>query len=131
MKKLFAPILLALVLLVAGFYGLNAYIYQEKQGDPSEIERYRGTLSGEVVCLPHTNTSGPTTLECAIGLRTDTGEHYALDLALMSQQADPPETGERISANGMITPIELLSTDYWRQNDIDGIFSVTDSLEGP
>ncbi len=129
MKKFLFTLVALVILLIGSFYAFNAYIYQEKQGDPADITSYRGTLTGEVVCLPHTETSGPTTQECAMGLRTDTDEHYALDLSLMSQQADPLEIGERISANGMITPLEMLSTDYWRRYDIDGIFSVTDSLE--
>ncbi len=129
MKKTLIIIGVVAVVLVAGFYALNAYIYAEKQGDPADISSYRGTLSGEVVCLPHANTDGPHTMECAYGLRTDTGEHYALDLALMSQQADPLQTGERISATGLITPIEMLSSDHWKKYDVVGIFSVTDSLE--
>ncbi len=129
MKKTLTITGFALVILIACFYLLNAYIYHEKQGDPSDITSYRGTLTGEVVCLPHADTSGPVTEECAYGLRTDVGEHYALDLAIMSQPAAPLETGQRISANGLITPIELLSTDHWRKYDVEGIFSVTDSLE--
>lgn len=129
MKKLLALAVVLVVVLVAGFYAFNAYIYNEKQGDPGDIQSYRATLSGEVVCLPHADTSGPTTMECAYGLKTDVGEYYALDLTLMSQQHVPLETGERISANGTVTPIELLSTDHWKKYAIEGIFSVTDSLE--
>lgn len=129
MKKALIGIIVAGILLIIGFYVLNAYIYNEKQGDPSDIVSYRATLEGEVVCLPHKDTTGPTTLECAFGLKTDVGEHYALDFALMSQQALPPETGARISANGLITPIEMLSSDHWQTYDIEGIFSVTDSLK--
>jgi hypothetical protein len=128
MKKILITIGIVAVVLIAGFYAFNAYIYQEKQGDNDDITSYRGTLSGEVVCLPHADTSGPTTMECAYGLRTDVGEHYALDLNLMSQEAAPLETGERITANGLITPIEMLSSDHWKTYDIEGIFSVTDSL---
>lgn len=128
MKKFLLILAAVAALAVVGFYAFNAYIYAEKQGEPAEIDRYRGTLSGEVVCLPPADKDGPTTRECAMGLRTDTGEHYALDLNLMSQEHPPLQTGERISASGMITPIEMLSTDRWRKYDVVGIFSVTDSL---
>ncbi|UPA22880.1 hypothetical protein K8942_01545 [Candidatus Peribacteria bacterium] len=128
MKKTLLIIIAVAVFLVAGFYAFNAYIYNEKQGDGKDITSYRGTLSGEVVCLPHVDTSGPQTMECAYGLKTDAGEYYALDLATMSQEHPPLETGERISANGLITPIEMLSSDYWRVYAIEGIFSVTDSV---
>ncbi len=129
MKKALLAIGAIIILLVAGFYAFNAYIYAEKQGDPSDITSYRGTLSGEVVCLPHADTSGPQTMECAYGLKTDVGEYYALDLATMSQEHAPLETGERIKANGLITPIEMLSSDHWKKYAIEGIFSVTDSVE--
>ncbi len=120
---------LSIVGIVAGFYSLNNYIYQEKQGYGNTFEPYRGTLTGEYVCLPHVDTEGPQTLECAAGLKTDVGEYYALDMALMSQEHRQLSTGERISANGLITPVERLSSDHWRKYPIEGIFSVTDSLE--
>jgi hypothetical protein len=129
MKKVLPVIGLIIALLITGFYALNAYIYAEKQGDGENIGRYRGTLTGEVICLPHADTSGPQTLECAIGMRTDTGENYALDLALMSQENPGLDNGDRFTANGMITPIEMLSSDHWQKYDVEGIFSVTDSVQ--
>ena len=128
MKKV-VYVFVILTVLIGAFFALNHFIYTEKQGDPGAIERYRGTLTGEVVCLPHRDTSGPTTLECALGIRTDAGEHYALDFSLMSQENPGVDSGDRFTANGMITPIELLSTDHWRKYDIEGILSVTDSVE--
>lgn len=128
MKKT-ALILIALViLLVAGFYALNAYIYAEKQ-EGAAVERYRATLTGVQVCLPHKNTDGPTTLECAIGMKTDAGEHYALDFSLMSQIPPSIQDGDRFEASGMVTPIEMLSTDQWQKYDVEGIFSVTDGVK--
>lgn len=118
-----------LALLICAFFSVNGYIYNQKQGEEQVVESYRGTLSGEVVCLPHVDTSGPTTMECAYGLRTDAGEHYALDLAAMSQEHGALDTGMRIRANGLITPIEMFSSDHWQKYDIEGIFSVTDSME--
>ncbi len=129
MKKALVITVGIVVVLVAGFYAFNAYIYNEKQGDGNDITSYRGTLSGEVVCLPHADTSGPQTMECAYGLKTDVGEYYALDLSVLSQEQPPLETGERIKANGLITPIEMLSADHWKTYAIEGIFSVTDSVE--
>jgi hypothetical protein len=126
--KIFAILVSAVLVALAAFYTLNTYIYSEKQGT-GEIERYRGTLSGEFLCLPHVDTAGPQTDECAFGIRTDAGEYYALDFALMSQMAPELTPGERFSASGMITPIELLSTDHWRKYPVVGIFSVTDSVE--
>lgn len=36
------------------------------------------TISGIMICLPHKNTSGPQTLECAFGLKGDDGNNYGL-----------------------------------------------------
>ncbi len=118
----------AALVFFAGFYTFNNFIYTEKQ-EPNEIAAYRGTLSGEFVCLPRVDTTGPQTDECAFGIKTDVGEYYAVDFALMSQEAPQLTPGERFTANGTITPIELLSTDHWRKYPVVGIFSVTDSVE--
>lgn len=128
MKKMLFIAGLALLVVIAGFYAFNTYIYIEKQGDGGVVS-YRGTLTGEYVCLPHTDTDGPQTMECALGIKTDVGEYYAVDFAAMSQIPPALITGDRFSANGLITPIELLSTDYWQIYDIEGIFSVTDSVQ--
>ncbi len=120
--------LLAVGILIVAFFAFNEYIYTQKQAGPDPVA-YQATLTGEYVCLPHTDTSGPQTLECALGLKTDAGEYYALDFNLMPTAMAELATGDRISANGTITPVALLSSDHWQQYPIEGIFSVTDSLE--
>lgn len=129
MNKALLTIGAVLVVLVGGFYALNAYIYAEKQGDGQDIVSYRGTLTGEHVCLPHADTSGPQTMECALGIKTDTGEYYALDFSLMSQDNPNLQSGDRFTANGLITPKEMLSSDHWQKYAIEGIFSVTDGVK--
>lgn len=128
MKKVLAIAIVLVAVFAAGFYALNSYIYAEKQGDPMDIQSYRGTLTGTVVCLPPKDKDGPNTRECAFGMRTDAGEHYAVDMTMMSQQAEPLDSGDRFTANGLITPVEMLSSDRWAKYDIVGIFSVTDSV---
>ncbi len=92
-------------------------------------EPERATLEGEYVCLPHRDTTGPHTMECAFGLKTADGSYYALDLNLSSALLPPLQTGDRIRASGIVTPIERLSSDHWRKYAVKGIFSVTGSLE--
>lgn len=87
----------------------------------------RVSLEGEYVCLSHRD-SGVQTDECAAGLRTDTA-YYALDFALMSATAPQLTAGDRLSASGIFTPIETLSSEHWQKYDVQGIFSVTDSVE--
>jgi hypothetical protein len=89
----------------------------------------RATLTGTYMCLPHKNTSGPQTDECAYGLKTEEGEYYAIDFYLMSSMVPEIKSGDRITASGVLTPIEMLSTDRWQIYPIKGIFSVTDSLK--
>lgn len=127
-KAIGTTVLLAGIGVVAAFYSLNAYIYEQKQGDGKVTEPYRATLSGEYVCLPHTKSSVPQTMECAFGLKTDVGEYFAVDFALMSQETHELSVGQRLTANGLVTPVERLSSDHWKQYPIEGIFSVTDSV---
>lgn len=132
MKKILVSLGIAVVFAV--IFGLiNNYIYQEKQGGDlgSQVsyEPYRATLSGVQTCLPHKDTSGPQTLECAIGIETDAGEYYSLDFNLMSQIPVEIQNGERFTASGIVTPIERLSTNHWQKYNVQGIFSVTDSVQ--
>lgn len=88
----------------------------------------RTSLTGEYLCLPHTDTTGPQTEECAAGLKTDDGAYYAIDFGLMSQTIPSLKSGDRISAEGVLTPIEQLSSDHWQKYPIKGIFSITNSV---
>jgi membrane-bound inhibitor of C-type lysozyme len=46
----------------------------------SDLQPTKGdiTIKGELVCLPHKNTTGPQTMECAYGLKAAGGEYYGL-----------------------------------------------------
>lgn len=43
---------------------------------PDEAKDF--TIQGMVICLPHKDTSGPQTMECAYGLRGNDGKNYSL-----------------------------------------------------
>lgn len=36
------------------------------------------SVKGTTLCLPHTDTDGPQTLECAYGLKDEKGQYYAI-----------------------------------------------------
>lgn len=36
------------------------------------------TVEGLAVCLPHKDTTGPQTMECAVGLKANNGKHYGV-----------------------------------------------------
>lgn len=130
MKKLFIVIGVILILLAGGFYTFNNHIYNEKQQDAGlALAPYDATLTGEYVCLPHKDTSGPQTDECAFGIKTDASEYYALDFNMIPEGHEDFQSGTKFSASGTITPIENLSTDHWRRYDIEGIFTVTDYVK--
>lgn len=123
-KNILIGCVVTLCILVLGFFVLNEYIYSEKQATDQPVEPYRATLQGEYLCLPHIDTSGAQTDECTHGIKTDVGEYYAINFALMSQTHDPLQIGERISAAGVVTPV----TEELQKYPISGIFAVTDSL---
>lgn len=53
MKKIFLWIIIVLAVLVAAFYALNSYIYNEKQGEglPQDFKEVTFTITGEPVTL--------------------------------------------------------------------------------
>lgn len=129
--KILVYTILMLAILAVGSFALVTYAPSETEDDmpnTTTYEPYRATLTGETVCLPHRDTRGPQTMECAYGVRLDDGTHYAVDLTLMSQGPMDFQIGKRMTASGVVTPIERLSSDHWRTYDVKGIFSVTDSL---
>jgi hypothetical protein len=127
MKKTLLAITIGIALLGGGFFALNSYIYNQKQGDNTQnVVPYQGTLTGTYVCLPHTNQKGPQTLECALGLKTDTGEYYALDFNAVPQSQFSLKMGDRFTMTGLITPVQMLSTDQWRKYPIEGILSLSE-----
>ena len=82
------------------------------------------TISGTYTCLPKVNTGRPVTLECALGLQTDAG-YYALDTSVVLTANYPAiQTGESITVEGALVPIEMVSADRWQTYDVVGIIAV-------
>ncbi len=87
----------------------------------------RVTLRGVYTCLPHKDTSRETK-ECMTGIKIDSGKYYALDFMLFepgSEEVAKLHSGDRVEAEGPLTPIEMLSSDRWQAYDVEGILSVT------
>lgn len=85
---------------IAVFFTFNRYIYQKKQqGGSAPAVSTQTTLTGTFSCLPHTDSKGPQTLECALGMLSDTGEYYALDF---QKPADPSlfVSGKHVTVSG-------------------------------
>ena len=124
MKKHFGLILTIIgVIVLLGAFGYLIFSESSKKNEPTPKERV--TLQGTYTCLPHADTSGPTTLECAFGLKTDDGKNYALDFTLLESIQDI-QTGERIEVAGPFTPADdLAQNDRLRIYDIAGLLHVT------
>ncbi len=87
------------------------------------------TLSGTYGCLPHADTSGPQTMECAFGLQTDDGDWYAVNFGASENAMEQFQSGVHVRAEGNVVIKEALSSDYWQKYDMKGIFTVTNVLE--
>jgi len=56
------------------------------------------TISGESVCLPHRDSTGPQTMECALGIQTKSGAFYAVT------GSDTWSTQQRVQVTGTLIP---------------------------
>lgn len=121
-------VVLSIIAIIFMFNSLNDYIYGEKQ--KTEVQKpYKATLSGTYLCLEQKESIEGKQEKCVFGLKTEVGEYYLIDFNLMSQSISNLWTDTRIKANGVLTPIEYLSTNHWQKYNVKGVFSVTDSLE--
>lgn len=132
-------ILVVCILIAAGLYailpknrpaGTVSNTPPQTAVPPQDIVPQQATLEGVYLCLPHKNAEGPQTMECALGMKTDDGSYYALDMnALAPGQADAFQVNSRIKVEGLITPIEMLSSDHYQNYPIKGIMSVSRVLQ--
>lgn len=86
-------------------------------------------LSGNYECLPHADTSGPQTMECAFGFKTDDGVYYALNFGASENAMEQFQSGQHITAEGFVVIKEALSSDYWAKYNMKGIFTITKIIE--
>ncbi len=99
-------------------------------GQAAGVTAETTVLEGEVVCLPHRNTTGPVTLECAYGLKTDDGKYYALDTTgLPAERQGGYEVGNRTAFEGTLVPVEQIPANLWATYNISGQLLVQDYWE--
>ncbi len=86
----------------------------------------KASFEGIYTCLPHWDTTGPQTLECALGIQTGEATYYALDTNLLSPNSVfNLATGSRIRVEGTLVPIEQISSDHWQKYNVRGILQAT------
>lgn len=107
------------ILLVIGIAAIAKTQFDRRT--PDMPEGYgQVTLRGETVCLPHKDTDGPTTLECAFGLRAANGDYYALDMSAVAEEGVFFDTGKNMTLKGIIDSSEAAASKY----DIQGTLRV-------
>lgn len=113
-------IIIAILALLVGVFELIKK--DSSQSAPVAAEK---TLTGKTTCLPHKDSSGPQTMECAFGIKAG-GDYYALSLNNLSADdsaALNASQGE-VSVTGVVVPIEAISADTWQRYDVKGIMEV-------
>lgn len=83
------------------------------------------SVKGTYTCLPHKNTDGPQTMECALGMKTDKGLYYALDTSAVSPNPFDMATGQNISVTGTLVAQNALNSNQWNIYPIEGIIKVS------
>lgn len=131
-KQKYLLVAVLILAVTAGFFGIVFAILTRptsetttpRSSNPQDTTEQ--TYVGTYECLPHKDTQGPITLECAFGLQTADGKHYALDMnAVSSNTVAAINTGERIEVRALFTPLEALSSRSMEKYDIVGVLSVT------
>ncbi len=120
--------ILIAVLVLAGAAYLIYTSPKKADPDPAALAGLV-TLTGTYECLPHLNTDGPQTTECAFGFKTDDGDHYAVNFGQSAKAMEQFKGGEHVTAEGFIALKETLSTDQWNKYNMKGIFTVTKVLD--
>lgn len=96
-------------------------------GEPLGAQTQMVVREGVVTCLPHRNTTGPTTMECAYGLKTDSGEYYGLDAsALPTDKQGGYDVGQQVSFEGVLVPQADIPKLFWSTYNIVGLMQVAD-----
>lgn len=74
------------------------------------------TLIGEHVCLPHKNTEGPQTQECAFGLKVGDSTYYALNIGENMGTLSEIKTGDYVEVKG----IQVNDYSAWDKYNVEG-----------
>jgi hypothetical protein len=76
-----ASIFLAVLIIVSalGYFAYANSTSRSLSDDHSIVPKSElVTIKGTALCLPHKDTTGPQTMECAYGLKDESGIYYAL-----------------------------------------------------
>jgi len=83
-RKRFLLASAVVVLFTVAVVGVTVVLTNSLQSSRTATDGTSVIISGEITCLPHKNTTGPQTDECALGLHSDDNRYYALKNAPQS-----------------------------------------------
>ena len=86
------------------------------------------TIMGTFTCLPHKG-DGPSTMECAFGLKSIDGSYYALDWSDSPHSAFDLPMDRQYLVTGLLLPIEAMSSNSFSNYDIKGVMKVSSYAE--
>ena len=94
----------------------------------SPVERipdtpYEVVVKGTLVCLQTTVTM-EVNGDCKQGLAAEDGKKYALNLAAHTGVTNMLQINDTVTVEGILLPIEQISTDQWYAYNIVGIITV-------
>lgn len=128
-KNTLLAVSIVIVVAIAGFLFFSGVSLPGKTAYDLDPTPKNMTLSGVYVCLPHLDTTGPQTEECAFGLKTDDGVYYAVNFGASADAMNQFQSGARITAEGFVVIKEALSTDQWAKYNMKGIFTITKMID--
>lgn len=100
-----SALVMAIIVLAAAGVASGSFVLRKGEEPPSVVPVPSSgsiTVAGIVLCLPHKDTGGPYTLECAFGLRDSLGRYFAL------RDTDPQY--RNITGIPMNMPVEVEGT---------------------
>lgn len=110
-----------------------AFIFLDKPESMQQQEiQQHAKLEGTFVPLARKD-KGENATDVRFGLKTENGDYYALDFEQLrwSSPFDHLKTGNQISVEGTMVPIEYISSNTWDAFDIKGIMSIMTLTRGP
>lgn len=128
MKKQQAPknrkfvlmgVVILAILTIVGLSIIATIAVQQSRGALDQNKTTVLNMQGEVTCLPHKDTSGPVTEECAFGLKVGDGTYYGLSDLDVADGTQPIDTGSTVLVSGTLIP-PVVSEKY----DIAGTIQV-------
>lgn len=77
-RKRFLLASAVVVIFTVAVVGVTVVLTNNLQSTRVQTDGTKVIISGEITCLPHKDTTGPQTQECALGLHSDDNRYYAL-----------------------------------------------------